>query len=304
MPAGVQTLRHVATNGSFSEFQRMDFQERGTRNGLENMWTKRMGDISPLIQVFPEENVDKVEASIRVQVDGKDLNLTLLMQEDELAPLFSGAAWAGTLLWDAAVHLARRFLTDYRHQLQDPTNSLRVIELGAGIGVPGMAARMAGAKYVVLTEQDELLRLMHVNLAANREVLRVADGTELDEHVDDKGQIVARALSWGVQQTKEYMAQYPDEKVDVVLSCDCIYEPLYGTSWQALAQTMELLCVVNPKCIVLMGVERRNQDGIDKFLEFVEKKTKLKCTLDEETMGSNNNRLEVYYLGLPVDARE
>ncbi|CAI5744931.1 unnamed protein product [Peronospora destructor] len=263
-----------------------------------------MGDISTVVQVFPEETVDKVEASIRVRMGGKDLNLTLLMQEDELAPLFSGVEWAGTVLWDAAVHLACRFLTDYRHQLQDPTNSLRVIELGAGIGVPGMAARVAGAKHVVLTEQDELLRLMHVNLAANREVLRFSDGQELDESVDDKGQIVARPLSWGVRQTKEYIAQYPDEKVNVVLSCDCIYEPLYGTSWQALAQTMELLCVANPKCIVLMGVERRNQDGVDKFLEFVKKKTKLTCTLDEQTMGSNNNRLEVYYLGLLVGAKE
>lgn len=89
------------------------------------------------VQVFPEENVDKVEEFTRVRVNGKDLNLSLLMQADELAPLFSGAAWAGTLLWDAAVHLARRFLTDYRPQLQDPTNSLRVIELGAGMCVDG-----------------------------------------------------------------------------------------------------------------------------------------------------------------------
>ncbi|KAE9044796.1 hypothetical protein PF002_g4077 [Phytophthora fragariae] len=256
------------------------------------------------VQVFPEENVDKVEASTRVRVHDKELNLTLLMQADELAPLFSGAAWAGTLLWDAAVHLARRFLTDYRQQLEDPTNSLRVIELGAGIGVPGMAARVAGAKHVVLTEQDELLRLMHVNLAANAEVLRLPGGRELGEDVDDKGTIVARSLSWGVQQTKEYLAQYPDEEVDVVLSCDCIYEPLYGTSWRALAQTMELLCQANPKCVVLMGVERRNQDGIDKFLAFVDEETELECKLDEQTTGTNNNRLEVYYLGLPAGDRE
>ncbi|KAF1792991.1 S-adenosyl-L-methionine-dependent methyltransferase [Phytophthora cactorum] len=243
-------------------------------------------------------NVDKVEESTRVRVNGKDLNLTLLMQADELAPLFSGAAWAGTLLWDAAVHLARRFLTDYRLQLEDPSNSLRVIELGAGIGVPGMAARVAGAKHVVLTEQDELLRLMHVNLAANADVLNLPSG---EEDVDDKGGIVARSLSWGVQQTKEYLAQYPNEKVDVVLSCDCIYEPLYGTSWRALAQTMELLCLANPKCVVLIGVERRNQDGIDKFLDFVDKQTKLQCRLDEETIGTNKNRLEVYYLDLETE---
>ncbi|KAG3111079.1 hypothetical protein PI125_g9450 [Phytophthora idaei] len=250
------------------------------------------------VQVFPEDNVDKVEESTRVRVNGKDLNLTLLMQADELAPLFSGAAWAGTLLWGAAVHLARRFLTDYRLQLEDPSNSLRVIELGAGIGVPGMAARVAGAKHVVLTEQDELLRLMHVNLAANADVLNLPSG---EEDVDDKGGIVARSLSWGVQQTKEYLAQYPNEKVDVVLSCDCIYEPLYGTSWRALAQTMELLCLANPKCVVLMGVERRNQDGIDKFLDFVDKQTKLQCRLDEETIGTNKNRLEVYYLDLETE---
>ncbi|KAK1932354.1 EEF1A lysine methyltransferase 3 [Phytophthora citrophthora] len=254
-----------------------------------------MGDLQEAVQVFPQKNVDKVEEFTRVRVNGKDLNLTLLMQADELAPLFSGAAWAGTLLWDAAVHLARRFLTDYRPQLQDPTNSLRVIELGAGIGVPGMAARVAGAKHVVLTEQDELLRLMDVNLAANAEVLRLPDGGEGGEEI---GSIVARPLSWGVQQTKEYLAQYPSEQVDVVLSCDCIYEPLYGSSWRALAQTMELLCMANPKCVVLMGVERRNQDGIDKFLAFVDTETKLQCRLDEQTIGTNNNRLEVYYLAL------
>jgi hypothetical protein len=38
-----------------------------------------MGDLVDAVKVFPEENVDKVEASTRVQVQGKDLNLTLLM---------------------------------------------------------------------------------------------------------------------------------------------------------------------------------------------------------------------------------
>ncbi|KAL4128433.1 Secreted RxLR effector protein 48 [Phytophthora ramorum] len=262
-----------------------------------------MGDTASIVQVFDEGEVDRVEESIRVRVYDQDLNLTLLMQADELAPLFSGAAWAGTLLWDAAVHLTRRFLVEYRQELASSTNSLRVLELGAGIGVPGMAARVAGAKHVVVTEQDELLRLMHVNLAANADVLRLPGGEEVGEDVDDKGEIVARSLSWGVQETRKYLAEFPD-KVDVVLSCDCIYEPLYGTSWRELAQTMELLCLANPKCVVLMGVERRNQDGIDKFLAFVDKETKLVCRLDEQTVGTNKNRLEVYYLGLPAGEPE
>ncbi|TDH72066.1 uncharacterized protein CCR75_008788 [Bremia lactucae] len=246
------------------------------------------------VQVFPEKNVDRVEETICVRVNGQDLHLTLLMQEDELAPLFSGAAWAGTLLWDAAVHLTKRFLVDYHHVLIDPNNDLRILELGAGIGVPGMAARVAGAKHVVLTEQDELLRLLHVNLSTNRKVLNLCGG-EKSKSIDG---IVARPLSWGIKQTNKYLAQYADEKVDVVLSCDCIYEPLYGDSWRALAQTMELLCLKNPTCVALVGVERRNEDGIDKFLAFIATHTKLQYRLDEEVIHSTNNRLEVYYLSL------
>nr|P0CV14.1 RecName: Full=Secreted RxLR effector protein 48; Flags: Precursor [Plasmopara viticola] len=158
-------------------------------------------------------------------------------------------------------------------------------------GVPGMAARVAGAHHVVLTEQDELLRLLRVNLAANAEVLT----HEIEE---EKGGIVARPLSWGIEHTKEYLARYGDEKIDVILSCDCIYEPLYGTSWKGLAQTMELLCLANPKSVVLLAVERRNEDGIDKFLAFVEKETMLLYRRDEVTVGSSKNRLEVYHLHL------
>lgn len=151
-----------------------------------------------------------------------------------------------------------------------------------------MAARVAGAKHVVLTEQDELLRLMDVNLAANAQALEHEDG----------GSIAARPLSWGVRQTQKYLEDHADEQVDVVLSCDCIYEPLYGESWRDLALTMEILCQRNPATVVLMGVERRNQDGIDKFLAFVDANTTLEWTLHQRAMGTTNNRLELYYLKL------
>lgn len=58
-----------------------------------------------------------------------------LQKEDELAPLFSGAAWAGTLLWDAAIYLTRHFLAEYKSALSGPANTLRIIELGAGMYV-------------------------------------------------------------------------------------------------------------------------------------------------------------------------
>lgn len=151
-----------------------------------------------------------------------------------------------------------------------------------------MAARVAGAKHVVISEQPELVELMERNIADNAAVLT------------SNGSIAAREFSWGVAETQAYLTKYPNEPIDLVLSCDCIYEPLYGKSWMALAQTMEALCVANKNCVVLMGVERRNQDGIDKFLEFVSNETRLQWTLREEATGTKKNRLELYYLNLPV----
>ncbi|TYZ59303.1 hypothetical protein PybrP1_001182 [[Pythium] brassicae (nom. inval.)] len=247
------------------------------------------------MEVFAEQNVDRVEETVRVRVHGRDLLLSLLLREDELAPLFSGAAWAGTLLWDAAIHLTRHLLATHAAALADPHNALRVLELGAGLGVPGMAARVAGARNVVITEQDELVELMQRNLAANAAALRISSAFA----AATDGAIVARPLSWGADETRAYLAAHPHEPVHLVLSCDCIYEPLYGRSWQPLAQTMELLCEATPGCVVLMCVERRNQDGVDAFLAFVARETQLTWELREQAEGSKKNRLELYYLRIP-----
>lgn len=158
-----------------------------------------------------------------------------------------------------------------------------------------MAARVAGARDVVITEQDELVELMHRNLAANAAALRISS----DYTKETSGTIVARPLSWGVDETRAYLAAHPLEPVHVVLSCDCIYEPLYGTSWQPLAQTMELFCHATPGCVVLVCVERRNADGVDDFLAFVTRETALVWELREHAEGSKKNRLELYYLRIP-----
>ena len=73
-----------------------------------------------------------VEESIQIEFDSKVLELSLVWQQEEsqLAPLFTGACWAGTVVWQAALDLC-----DYvaqQHQAQLATGAL-VIELGCGM---------------------------------------------------------------------------------------------------------------------------------------------------------------------------
>ena len=58
-----------------------------------------------------------------------------------------------------------------------------------------------------------------------------------------------------------------DNGFDFVLNCDCVYEPLYGKSWEQLAEVVDEVLKINPKCIVVSSVERRRADGIDSFVQ-------------------------------------
>lgn len=112
-----------------------------------------------------------------------------------------------------------------------------------------MIASVAGANQVVVTEQSSLLGLLSRNIASN----------ELKN-------IQAQRLSWSRKDAMEFMEMFPS-RFDYVLSCDCIYEPLYGESWKLLADT--IVVMISPTTIVLVAVERRNQDGIESFLKYI-----------------------------------
>merc|ERR1712185_398817 len=71
-----------------------------------------------------------LEVTVPLAVERK-LRLDLRMSENELEPIFSGAAWAGTVFWRAAIQLCEQQL------LRSPNgwHGKHVIELGCGIGV-------------------------------------------------------------------------------------------------------------------------------------------------------------------------
>lgn len=189
------------------------------------------------------------QSSLRVNVIGEaPLELSLQLTPDSLEPIFSGAAWAGTVLWRAAVRLIdAALLGPTRLVVSDAS----VVELGAGLGVPGMVCARLGAR-VVLTEQDSLVELLERNAQANF----------------DSG-IRCAELDWEADKARRLKNDLNDgEFFDIVICCDCVYVPLYGDSFYKLVEAIDMLA--GPDTQVLLSVERRfvkgGEDGVDTFL--------------------------------------
>jgi predicted nicotinamide N-methyase len=85
-------------------------------------------------------------------------------------------AGIGSISWAGGEALARYLLAHPAH-----VTGRRVLELGCGIGVAGLAARGAGAARVILTDRASLLELARSNVASNLPALGGGvDVTELD----------------------------------------------------------------------------------------------------------------------------
>ena len=82
---------------------------------------------------------NNAQSELIIKFCDRVLKVSLLLTEDELAPLFDGAAWAGTMLWDAAIQGVDYIVAKHAEILRVP--GCRLIELGCGTGVPGMCCR-------------------------------------------------------------------------------------------------------------------------------------------------------------------
>jgi len=177
-----------------------------------------------------------------VRIGKSHYTLDLTLPPTTIEPLFSGAAWAGTVIWPTSVFLANYL----RHN--ETCEGKVVIELGSGVGLPGITSGLLGASKVILTEQPPLDELLE------RNVLKIGGHSTVYEVFN---------LDWRKEPPKE------TTQVDLILISDCIYEGLYGDGWKNLAKIMAQL--LGPSNKALNCVERRNSDGVDKFIEFCQK---------------------------------
>ena len=206
------------------------------------------------------------------------LNLSTCLPETALAPLFDGTQWAGTRVWPASV-VALQYLLS----LDDPPQqsmSSSLLELGCGLGVPGMIWHAATpGSTVILTDKDDLVPQLRANLDTNFSTTTTTNGA---------GRIEAHPLDWSVAGIHELLrncnagsgcssdedgtdanerCRQPLSSFDIVLNCDCIFEPLYGDSWNQLLACQQELLRLHPHTIMLTCVERRPADGIDHYLQ-------------------------------------
>ena len=215
------------------------------------------------------------------------LNLSTCLPETALAPLFDGTQWAGTRVWPAAVVALQYLLSLPNHTHHNNNNNKTLLELGCGLGVPGMIWHAATlGSTVILTDKDELMPQLRANLVTN---------FSTSTHSSGAGHIAAHSLDWSVAGIHELLrncaaAAGSDcgttssstrsdgsttdtndgeqlSSFDIVLNCDCIFEPLYGDSWKQLLACQQELLRINPHTLMLTSVERRHADGIDQYLD-------------------------------------
>ena len=153
---------------------------------------------------------------------------------------------AGTLagqLWVGGAALA--------HALSQPefpfsVAGKTVVEIGSGTGAVGLAAAVAGASVVVLTDRPAVLPRLRAGIQRNQAALDAASAT-----------VTAASLEWGDARAAE--ASCP-EGCELVLAADCLYQ----SSAEAQAALRDsFVSLARPRdAIIIHCFEERNAEGV------------------------------------------
>lgn len=162
----------------------------------------------------------------------------------------------GTTVWDSSIVLAKYLQKNARNGTfaRQKVKSKSAIELGAGMGLGGIALALLGCD-VLLTDMKEVLPLLRNNYERNisPSALR-AMGSPLAGSV---GTVAVQELDWAVAAQREALDTF-----DYVIAADCVYhehllEDLLAT----------VLHVTNPRSLVLIVNEERSTSVTERFFE-------------------------------------
>ncbi|KAM0914681.1 hypothetical protein ACQ4PT_011335 [Festuca glaucescens] len=179
-----------------------------------------------------------MHAPLQVDVAGRAL---AVVERDGAHDPATGRVLTGSWLWDSALVLTSHLASAEPSQLLGAT----VLELGAGTGLPGIAAvACLGAARCVLTDVRPLLPGLRANAEANG-----LDAAQAD----------VRELRWG-EEHDLVMLDREVPCVDVVLMSDVFYDP---EEMPAMAATLRRLWRDGTVCWAASEVRCGVQDCVD-----------------------------------------
>lgn len=143
---------------------------------------------------------------------------------------------------DDPLPLLRELLT------RDKARRLRVLEVGAGCGIVGIALSQLRKSDIVLTDLEDAQDIMQSNV----DCAAPASGSSLKRQV----------LGWGAG-----LGDLENARFDLVLVSDCIYNP---DSSVLLVETLKELSNQNPNLVIFVAFKRRH-DADDVFFEHMQK---------------------------------
>jgi len=148
----------------------------------------------------------------------------------------------GCTVWDAAIVVCKYFELMERKS-RGFLAGKRVIELGAGTGILGLAAALLGAK-VTLTDIPLMIEILNQNIMLNRRVIVTSN-------------ITTKVLSWG-----EDISEF-NPPVDYIIGSDLMYDDDYV---EALVDTICSLSDRNTQ--IYLGYETRQMNAESKFMSY------------------------------------
>ena len=159
----------------------------------------------------------------------------------------------GLNIWDGAILLA-----NYLELHQNIVQGKRVLELGSGPGFVGIAAGLAGALEVVMTDLSYCIPLMNANVERNMIAARSAGCQRM----------TCSVLDWYCPPSDSSQLDFAAGEIpDVILVADCVWleelvAPLVGT-----IQTILQFCAAITAPRVIISYQRRGKGAHDAFMK-------------------------------------
>lgn len=159
----------------------------------------------------------------------------------------------GSVVWDAS----RVLLAHVVHQRQignaaaeELIAGKRLLEIGSGTGVVGLALARLGARSVIMTDKASQLPLIRRNIQHNQPGCCV-DRCVLCEHI---APVRCAELCWGATWKDECDAALSaSDAFDTIICADCVYPDRPS----ALASVLLELLTLNPRATLLLAAEHR-----------------------------------------------